>query len=87
MDTAINQWITAIRKGMSDSIPTREIRYVNHPKESDYLKLLENMYINIRENRYNTSSRDAMHRIKWIQEQLRLETNKLNNEYWERKIK
>ena len=49
---------------MSDSIPIREIRYVNHPKESEYLKLLENMYINLRENRYNTNPRDTLHRIK-----------------------
>ena len=86
INTAINQWIIAIHKGMSDSIPIREIRYVNHPKESEYLKLVENMYVNLRENRYNTNPRDTLHRIKWIQEQLRIE-NKLNNEYWERKIK
>ena len=87
IDKSINGWMNAIKTGMEISIPTRKLKFVNHPKDSDYLRLLESMYINLTNNVYNTNPRDYKHRVTWIQEQLRIENNKLNREYWENKIK
>ena len=44
------------------------------------------MYINLRENQYQTNKREYRHRIQWIQQQIIEENIKINNEYWQRKI-
>ena len=36
-DKSMNGWMNAIKTGMEISIPTRELKFVNHPKDSDYL--------------------------------------------------
>ena len=87
IDNIMNGWMDAVKTGMEMSIPSRQLQFVNHPKDSDYLRLLETMYIDLLNNIYNTNSRDYKHRIAWLQEQLRIENNKLNREYWENKIK
>ena len=87
MKEAIMEWMRVIEAGMRSSIPTRNVRYINHPKMSDFLKLLEQMYTNMQNSRYNANARDFYHHIKWIQEQIGIESNKIDREYWQGKIK
>ena len=44
------------------------------------------MYINLRNNQYQTNVRDFSLRIRWIQEQLILENNRLITQFWQNKI-
>ena len=60
--------------------------YYPHPKESDFLKLLESMYINLRNNQYQTNVGDFSLRIRWIQEQPILRNNRLIAQYCQNKI-
>ena len=86
IDEAIGKWMLSVTNGVKGSIPERKIIYHPHPKDSDFLKLLEQMYINLRENQYQTNIREYRHRIQWIQQQIIEENIKINNEYWQRKI-
>ena len=76
----------SITNGVKASIPERKIIYHPHPKDSDFLRLLERMYVNLRENQYRTNIKDYRHRIQWIQQQIIEENMKINSEYWQRKI-
>ena len=83
IDEAIEKWMLSIFNGVKASIPERKIIYHPHPKDSDFLKLLEQMYVNLRENQYQTNIREYRHRIQWIQQQIIEENIKINNEYWQ----
>ena len=50
IDRAIEGWMNAVTNSVKRSIPERKIVYYPRPKESDFLRLLERMYIDLRNN-------------------------------------
>ena len=67
-----------------ESIPKTKMNYYIHPNESDYLKLLEQLYIQIMN--YNNWTVEELAMIRQIQVAIKEESIRLCNEKWNEKI-
>ena len=80
IDEEIKNWMNNILTAANQTIPKNKPKYYIHAQESDYLKLLEEVYIRLRNYPYwNRETRTMIHNI---QEQLRTENQRIYNEKW-----
>ena len=73
-----------ITNAANEAIPIRKMNYLIHPPDSDFLKLLVNMYNQLKN--LNNWNRYQLYLIRNIQEQIKQENLRLYNETWLRKI-
>ena len=84
IDSTIDKWMKNIINASDEAIPKTQITFHPNPRESDYLKLLENTYKNLVRNGLTTREKQQM--IKNIQNEIKEENMRLSNEYWNNKI-
>ena len=80
----MQNWIKIVNEAKDESVPKTKVNYYIHPKVSDYIKLLEQNYKQLMT--LNNWSRNHLNQIRNIQEQLKEESIRLNNEMWNNKI-
>ena len=81
----MENWIGIIDDAAEETIPKTKITYHIHARESDYLKLLEYQYNQLRN--INGWTREQRELIRNIQEQLKEENLRLYREAWNNKIR
>ena len=84
IETSLSNWINIIKDTRDKIVPKRSLNYFIHARESDYLKLLENIYKAIISKPFWT--RHDLDVIKEIQRRLLEENLRLSKEAWETKI-
>ena len=84
IDKASENWMKILNEAAEESIPKTKTNYYIHPKESDYLKLLEQLYIQIMN--YNNWTLEELAMIRQIQVAVKEEIIRLCNEKWNEKI-
>ena len=84
IDHELMQWADSIQKATETSIPKNKNNYHIHPQESDFLKILENLYIQLKN--LDSWDREQLNIIKNIQELIKQENVRLYNERWSEKI-
>ena len=84
IDHELMQWADSIQKATETSIPKNKTNYHIHPQESDFLKILENLYIQLKN--LDSWDRGQLNIIKNIQELIKQENVRLYNERWSEKI-
>ena len=84
IETSLSNWINIIKDTRDKIVPKRSLNYLIHTRESDYLKLLENIYKVIISKPFWT--RHDLDVIKEIQRRLLKENLRLGKEAWETKI-
>ena len=81
---ASENWMKILNETAEESIPKTKTNYYIHPKESDYLKLLEQLYIQIMN--YNNWTIEELAMIRQSQVAIKEESIMLCNEKWNEKI-
>ena len=84
IETSLPNWINIIKETRDEIVPKRSLNYFIHARDSDYLKLLENIYKAIICKPF--WSRHDLDVIKEIQRRLLEENLRLSKEAWETKI-
>ena len=84
IETSLSNWINIIKDTRDEIVPKRSLNYFIHARESDYLKLLENIYKLIISKPFGT--RHDLDVIKQIQRRLLEENLRLSKKAWETKI-
>ena len=84
IDDEVDKWMENIITVANASIPKTKVNYLVHPIDSDYLKLLMNMYVQLRNQNY--WNRQQLYQLRLIQEQIRTESLRLYNEKWSEKM-
>ena len=84
IDKASENWMKILNEVAEESIPKTKMNYYIHPKESDYLKLLEQLYTQIMS--YNNWPIEESAMIRQIQAAIKEENIRLCNEKWNEKI-
>ena len=84
IENSLNKWISIITETRDEVIPKTKINYFIHAHDSEYLKLLENMYNQILNKPIWT--REDLDVIKKLQRQILEENLRLSKEAWETKI-
>ena len=74
-----------MKQRIEEETPVRLLTYIPHPKESDYLKLLQQAYNQVKiRAQYTAEDRLMMSRI---QEEIKKENIRLFNDNWDNIIK
>ena len=84
IDAEIERWMKTITNSAKEAIPIRKMNYLIHPPDSDFLRVLVNMYNQLKN--LNPWNRHQLHLIRNIQEQIKQENLRLYNETWSSKI-
>ena len=84
IEISISNWINIIKETRDEMVPKRSLNYFIHARDSDYLKLLEDIYKTIISKPF--WSRHDLNVIKEIQGRLLEENLRLSKEAWETKI-
>ena len=84
IENSLNKWMNIITETRDEIIPKTEINYLIHARDSDYLKLLENVCKQILNKQIWT--REDLDIIKEIQRRILEENLRLSKEAWEIKI-
>ena len=84
IDKAGENWMKILNEAAEESIPKTKTNYYIHPKESNYLKLLEQLYIQIMN--YNNWTLEELAMIRQIQVATKEESIRLCNEKLNEKI-
>ena len=85
LDQEITKWTKSIIQRVNEETPIKTLTYIPHPKESDLLKLLQELYNQIKnKNIYSQKDKRVMQRI---QDEIKAENIIIFNENWEDLIK
>ena len=85
IDEEIVKWTESMKQRIEEETPVRLLTYIPHPKESDYLKLLQQAYNQVKiRAQYTAEDRLMMSRI---QEEIKNENIRLFNDNWDNIIK
>ena len=84
IETSISNWINIIKEKRDEIVPKRSLNYFIHDRDSDYLKLLEDIYKTIIRKPF--WSRHDLNVIREIQGRILEENLRLSREAWETKI-
>ena len=74
-----------IDNAANKNIPTKRVQYYVHPQESDYIRLLEEQYKQLRAT--NNWTREQLDILKNIQDRIKEESSRLYNDMWNTKIR
>ena len=85
IDNEIKDWFHLIEKALKESTPNRILTYVPHARESDLLKLLQNIYNQI-QNSPNIDQQERRRIILYLQAEIKNENIKLFDEMWNNMI-
>ena len=84
IDEALRAWTDDITETIEDTVPTKEMKYFTHPRDSDLLKLLEMMYTEMKSrDQWTIEDRQV---LRHIQEIIKEEATRLNNQKWSETI-
>ena len=86
IDEAINRWMEDIHAVAEETIPKKKLQYYIHPQTSDWLKLLEMKYAEMKDRSNNEYTQDYRRIIRNIQERIKEEAARLHDEVWDKKI-
>ena len=84
IDEEMESWLSNITAAASEAIPVTGLKYLIHPHNSDFLKILVNMYNQLMSLNY--WNRQQLYLIRGIQEQIKNENLRLYKETWSNKI-
>ena len=85
IDEEIVKWTESMKQRIEEETPVRLLTYIPHPKESDYLKLLQQVYNQVKNRaQYTAEDRLMMSRI---QEEIKNENIRLFNDNWDNIIR
>ena len=84
IETSISNWVNIITETRDEIVPKRTLNYFIHANDSDYLKLLEEIYKTIIRKPF--WSRHDLDILKEIQGRILEENLRLHREAWEAKI-
>ena len=84
IDKEVKSWTEVVKKRIDEDTPQKANQYIPHPKDSDYLKLLQGLYIQIKNNMLNQENRILRRNI---QEAIKTENLRLFDENWNNIIK
>ena len=85
IDQEITKWTKSIIQKVNEETPIKTLTYIPHPKESDLLKLLQELNNQIKnKNIYSQEDKRVLQRI---QDEIKAENIRIFNENWEDLIK
>ena len=84
IDTEIKRWMKTITNAAKEAIPIRKMDYLIHPPDNDFLKVLVDMYNQLKN--FDHWNRYQLYLIRNIQKQIKQENLRLYNETWSSKI-
>ena len=85
IDQEIKKWTESIIQRVNEETPVKKMIYVPHPKESDLLKLLQEIYNQIKNK--DVYSQEDRRMLQRVQEEIKTENIRIFEENWEDLIK